>query len=69
MGDDIIDVGYLITLFDIWWSVIRGATHLNGAEGVVLRDDANHFWERVVVSLDGGAELSVKAANCQRAGA
>jgi len=42
---------------------LRGAAHLNGREGVILRVDPRNC-ERLVVQLTGGEEVSVKDANC-----
>jgi hypothetical protein len=31
---------------NIWWNLFRGAAHLNGATGAVLRGDENNIWVR-----------------------
>ena len=45
----------------------RGAAHLNGAEGVVVRSDPAKS-DRIIVRLREGAEVSVKVTNCTRLG-
>ena len=38
--------------------------HLNGTKPLVLRRDANNVYERVIVRLDDGTEISVREVNC-----